>query len=156
MLQSFGRSVQCARYVKPSGFLAAILGLALLASLGPANLSATPQSLWKLDAVLKGNARQRGGYSRVIVHTDPAHPKNDIRQLIRELGGKLGRTLPAISAQVAFVPNAALVALADSPLSNASRSIASSLERWNARRRRLAHVRSGRVSVSMGPASASP
>jgi len=103
-------------YVKPSGFLAAILGLAMLASLGPANLAATPQLLWKLDAVLKGNARQRGGYSRVIVHTDPAHPKKDIRQLIRELGGKLGRTLPAISAQVAFVPNAALVALADSPL----------------------------------------
>ena len=102
--------------VKPSGLLAAILGLALITSLGPADLTATPDPLKKLDPVLQGKARHRAGYSRVIIHTDPAHSRKDLLQLIRAVGGVVGRKLPAIAAQVAFVPTEALATLAASPI----------------------------------------
>src|ERR1700752_4167071 len=102
--------------VKPARFLAAVLGLALITSFRPADLTATPDPLKKLDPVLKEKARHREGYSRVIIHTDPAHSRKDILQLIRAVGGVVGRRLPAMAAQVAFVPTDALAALAASPI----------------------------------------
>jgi serine protease AprX len=103
-------------YFNPARFLAALLALLLLITLDPVHLAASPHSLVKLDAVLRGKARHRDGYSRVIVRFDDSNSRKRISQLIRDLGGKLGRKLPAISSQVALVPNAALGALAASPV----------------------------------------
>jgi subtilisin family serine protease len=103
-------------HVKPARFLATLLALALLAALGPVYLAARPDPAEKLDSVLKGNAKHRSGFSRVIVRIDPAHPKKEIAQLIRSLGGKLGRKLPSISSQVALVPNESLDDLVANPL----------------------------------------
>ena len=85
-------------YFNPARFLAALLALLLLVSLGPVHLAASPHSLVKLDSVLRVKARHRDGYSRVIVRFDDSNSKKRISQLIRDLGGKLGRKLPAISS----------------------------------------------------------
>ena len=102
--------------LKRARFLATLLGLALLTPLGPANLSATPDPLKKLDPALKGRARKSHGYSRVIVRTGTANAGNAVDALIRGAGGMSGRKLPSTSSQVAVVPNAALRGLAASPI----------------------------------------
>ena len=102
--------------LKRARFLATLLGLSLLTPLGPANLSATPDGLKKLDSALKGRARKLHGYSRVIVRTGTANSGKAVDALIRGAGGMSGRKLPSTASQVAFVPNAALRGLAASPI----------------------------------------
>ena len=102
--------------LKRARFLATLLGLALLTPLGPANISATPDPLKKLDPALKGRARKTHGYSRVIVRTGTAKAGNAVDALIRGAGGMSGRKLPSTSSQVAVVPNVALRGLAASPI----------------------------------------
>ena len=102
--------------LKPTRFLAALIGLAVLTPLGPTRLAASPDVLRKLDRVLQARTRQPSGYSRVIVRTRPTTSVNGIGPLIRDAGGVSGRQLSTIESQVAVVPNAALRVLAASPL----------------------------------------
>ena len=55
--------------LKRARFLATLLGVTLVVPLGPANLSATPDPLKKLDPALTARVRQSDGFSRVIVRT---------------------------------------------------------------------------------------
>ena len=126
------------QHFKPARFLGVLLGLALLNPLGPAHLAATPDALKKLDTALHGRTQHHAGYSRVIVRSVATNSNKNLGQLIREIGGVPGRKLPAIASQVAFVPNAALDALAASPLVERV-----SLDR-DGRRHDGAHRRDGR------------
>jgi serine protease AprX len=102
--------------VKPIRFLAALIGLAMVTSLGPTRLAASPDDLGKLDRVLQARTRQATGYSRVIVRTRPTISVKGVGPLLRSAGGIFGRELSTIESQVAIVPNAALSVLAASPL----------------------------------------
>ena len=102
--------------LKRARFLATLLGVPLVVLLGPANLSATPDALRKLDPALTTRARQSDGFSRIIVRTGTATSGKARDALIREAGGMSGRKLPSTSSQVAVVPNAALRGLAASPI----------------------------------------
>ena len=84
--------------------------------MSPVRLHASnSRSIAGLDAMLQERAARGTGRSPVIVRTNerdlPA-----VRALLSAAGGRLGRTLPGIAAQVAFVPDAALAALAGHPL----------------------------------------
>jgi hypothetical protein len=100
--------------LKRARFLATLLGVTLVVPLGPANLSATPDPLKKLDHALTARARQYDGFSRVIVRTGTANSGNVVDALIRGAGGISVRKLPSTSSNVAVVPNAALRGLAAS------------------------------------------
>ena len=102
--------------VKPFRFLAALIGLAMVTSLGPTRLAASPDALRKLDRVLQARTRQTNGYSRVIVQTRPTISVRGLGPLLRSAGGISGRQLSTIESQVAVVPNSALGVLAASPL----------------------------------------
>ena len=102
--------------LKRPRFLAALLGLAMLAPLEPTHLAASPDVLWKLDRVLQARTGQLHGYSRVIVRIRSTISVTGAGSLIRGAGGVPGRQLSASESQVAVVPNAALRILAASPL----------------------------------------
>jgi serine protease AprX len=86
-----------------------ILGLGLpappLVSLG------NPGNLDKLDPLLQPLASLNTGFAQVIVRASDATSLAAVALAIQQVGGTLGRQLPIIDAQVADVPNAALLAL---------------------------------------------
>jgi serine protease AprX len=97
-------------------FLAAltmIAGVAPVASAQPARPSVEPS---KLDPLLRKHASLPGGFSRVIVRVDDANSLAKLVPLIQQVGGRLGRRLPILKGQVAYLPNAALTAIANSAL----------------------------------------
>ena len=70
----------------------------------------------KLAPVLRKHASLPGGWSRVILRAGDANALAKLRPLIQNAGGRLGRRLPFLKGQVAYVPNAMLTALANSTL----------------------------------------
>ena len=91
--------------------LAVFLAIVILA---PAAIVATPSSAKsKLGPLARGRAARTSGSSQVIVRTTDATSVARVADAIERVGGKLGRTLPLLKAQVADVPNVALTALAD-------------------------------------------
>jgi serine protease AprX len=71
-------------------------------------------SIAKLDPLLQPRASNSTGYSQVIVRARDAVSLDSVAALIQNLGGSLGLRLPIIDAQAAYVPNAALLLLANS------------------------------------------
>ena len=98
--------------------LVARLRLSLLATLvagaalTPASVTvgAAPAGSQKLGPLAKERAARGVGESRVIVRIAN---RDAARSAILAVGGKLGRSLPGNSSQVAIVPNAALAQLAE-------------------------------------------
>ncbi len=86
--------------------------LLLVAALTPSSITvgAAPRESHKLAPVAKERAARRAGQSRVIVRIAD---RNAARSAILAVGGKLGRSLPGISSQVAIVPDEALAQLAE-------------------------------------------
>jgi len=87
--------------------------LVVVAALTPASITvdAAPGASRKLAPVAKERAARALGQSTVIVRIAD---RNAARSAILAVGGKLGRSLPGISSQVATVPDAALAQLAES------------------------------------------
>jgi serine protease AprX len=83
------------------------------AALTPASVTvgAVPRGSHKLAPVAKERAARAAGQSTVIVRIAD---RDAAREAILAVGGKLGRSLPGISSQVATVPDAALAQLAES------------------------------------------
>jgi serine protease AprX len=95
-------------------FLATLVMSAVLAPIASAQAATPPPKLSKLASILRKHTSLSGGWSRVIVRAGDANALAKVRPLIRQAGGRLGRTLPTLKGQVAYVPNAALTALANS------------------------------------------
>ena len=87
--------------------------LLLVTALTPSSITvgAEPGGSHKLGPLAKERAARGVGESRVIVRIAD---RNAARSAILAVGGKLGRSLPGISSQVAIVPDAALAQLAES------------------------------------------
>ena len=88
-----------------------------LAALAPAAMSASGEapgnpSVAKLDRELRDRARAPRGRSRVILHLKPGASADSA---IRGLDGIVGRRLPSVGGQVAYVPDSALDALSHIP-----------------------------------------
>ena len=92
--------------------LSLLATLFLVAALTPASVTvgAAPGGSQKLGPLAKQRAARGIGESRVIVRIAD---RNAARSAILAVGGKLGRSLPGISSQVATVPDAALAQLAE-------------------------------------------
>src|SRR4030095_2840305 len=71
-------------------------------------------SLDKLDPLLQIASGNPSGRSRIIVRATSSQTLASLAPLIQQLGGVLGRQLSIIDAQVADIPNTALLALAAS------------------------------------------
>ena len=86
--------------------------LFLVAALTPASITvgAAPAGSRKLGPLAKERALRGAGVSRVIVRIAD---RNAARSAILAVGGTLGRSLPGISSQVAWVPDTALAQLAE-------------------------------------------
>ena len=93
--------------------LSLLATLFVVAALTPASITvdAAPEGSRKLAPVAKQRAARAEGESTVIVRIAD---RNAARSAILAVGGKLGRSLPGISSQVATVPDAALAQLAES------------------------------------------
>ena len=93
--------------------LSLLATLVVVAALTPASITvdAAPGASGKLAPVAKERAARALGQSTVIVRIAD---RNAARSAILAVGGKLGRSLPGISSQVATVPDAALAQLAES------------------------------------------
>jgi subtilisin family serine protease len=102
--------------VLPRYFVATLMVSAALAPISSAQAATPPPKLAKLASVLRKHASLPGGWSRVIVRAGNASALAKVRPLIQQAGGRLGRTLPILKGQVAYVPNAALTALVESAL----------------------------------------
>jgi serine protease AprX len=89
-------------------------GLALTAALVLIAVPAwaAPGDHPKLDSTLNSRARNGSGFSRVIVVYQPGA---DASSDVKRFGGKLGRQLTLIGAQVMELPNGQLKKLADHP-----------------------------------------
>lgn len=81
-----------------------------------AGLHAAPEGLSKLDPLLRQRARVPARRSQVIVRAVDAASLEALPATAARLGGTLGRRLPGITSRVMVVPDAALRALAESPL----------------------------------------
>src|SRR4029453_7943559 len=92
--------------------LSLLATLLLVAALTPASVTvgAAPVGSQKLGPLAKERAARGIGESRVIVRIAD---RNAARSAILAVGGKLGRSLPGISSQVATVPDTALAQLAE-------------------------------------------
>jgi serine protease AprX len=97
-------------------FVATLMMSGSLTPVASAQAATPPPKLSKLASVLRKHASLSGGWSRVIVRAGDANALAKVRPLIQQSGGRLGRTLPNLKGQVAYVPNAALTALAKSAL----------------------------------------
>ncbi|MGE5813785.1 MAG: S8 family peptidase [Acidobacteriota bacterium] len=72
--------------------------------------------VWKLGPEARQRAAARGkGWSRVIVSATDAAAVPRLRRLIEQTGGSAGRHLRSINGHVAYIPDAALQALARDP-----------------------------------------
>src|SRR5262245_14151171 len=93
--------------------LSLLATLFVVSALTPASITvdAAPEGSRKLAPVAKERAARAAGQSTVIVRVAD---RNVARSAILAVGGKLGRSLPGISSQVATVPDAALAQLAES------------------------------------------
>jgi serine protease AprX len=102
---------------RSSRLLALILFIAAAVSSAPTMMagSATAKAD-KLDRVLKARASLLTGSSRVIIRGADGASEDSVSTLIRVAGGSSRRALRLIGAEVADVPNVALLALADDPL----------------------------------------
>jgi serine protease AprX len=100
--------------VKRPYSVAILFALTILATVEPTRLAASTDALGKLDALLQGRSRAVQGESRVIVRTKLSLPLADL--LVRSVGGRVLGRIPSIASNVVVVPNAALRALASSPL----------------------------------------
>ena len=97
-------------------FLAALMMSAALTPVASAQAAAPAVKLTKLHPLLRKQASLAGGWSRVIVRAGDAKSLSKILALIQQTGGRSGRALPILKARVAYVPNAALTAIANSAL----------------------------------------
>jgi serine protease AprX len=97
-------------FVAPS-----LLALLVIALLGPVSASAqvgASESLPKLGPLVRAASRT-AGWSRVIVRAKDAAATAAVESALGAVGGQLGRRLNQINGRVAYVPNAALTALAE-------------------------------------------
>jgi serine protease AprX len=94
--------------------LATLIALAVVTPVEPTHIAAFSDAS-KLDAVLALRANQFAGESRVIVQSTDGVSLPRIVSLVQLGGGRLGRSLPGIAAQVAVVPNGVLRLLSASP-----------------------------------------
>jgi serine protease AprX len=74
-----------------------------------------PAVLAKLDPLIKSRLTWSGD-SRVIVQAASLETLGEVALLITDAGGTLGRELPIVNGRAATLPNAAVLALAASPL----------------------------------------
>jgi serine protease AprX len=97
-------------------FLAVLMMSAALTPVASAQAATPAVNLTKLHPLLRKHASLPGGWSRVIVRASDAKSLSKILALIQQAGGRSGRALPILKARVAYVPNAALTAIANSAL----------------------------------------
>ena len=91
-----------------------LIGVLLLAGLftpASVHLSASPSNTAKLGPLARERAQRSSGHTQVILRVASL---GAARSAVVAAGGKLGRTLPSISGQVATMPNAALAGLSNS------------------------------------------
>ena len=93
--------------------LSLLATLFVVSALTPASITvdAAPEASRKLAPIAKQRAARADGQSTVIVRIGD---RKAARSAILAVGGKLGRSLPGISSQVATVSDAALARLAES------------------------------------------
>jgi serine protease AprX len=97
--------------------VAALALVAALIPLQPTHLVAAPDTLAKLDSLLKVRSAKSNGHSRVIIHLKADASLSVIDGLVkRAAGGAIGRRLAAIGGRVAYVSNGLLKQLAANPL----------------------------------------
>ena len=96
--------------------LAALMTIAAFTPVASAQAATPSVNASKLAPVLRKHVSLPGGWSRVIVRAGDASALSKLRPLIQLAGGRLGRSLPLLKGQVAYVPNAVLTVLANSPL----------------------------------------
>ncbi len=93
--------------------------LLLVAGAGPSASSPRPPAsagpLAKLDSTLQRRVSRLTGRSRVILTAADGAPADSVDRIVRRAGGTSGRALRSIGGQVAYLPNAALRALAAHP-----------------------------------------
>jgi serine protease AprX len=115
--------------------VAALSVITAFGATGSAARPASPPAHPKLDPVLQQRASLGTGKSRVIVRLTPRASRVILKTVLQQLGGTSGRALSIINGQVISLPNAALKALAASPLVeriSVDRAIGGSMERTNA------------------------
>ena len=120
-----------ARVIRLSAALTVLLAFATTGL--PAG--ATKPALSKFDQALQQRAASASGHTRIIIRLAPAASRAAATRLLEQLGGTAGRALPIINGQAASLPNAALAALAASPLVehvSLDRVVAGSVERTGA------------------------
>ena len=96
--------------------LSALFLIAVSLACTSARLGASREAVTKLDPLLRKSAALTSGHSAVIVQTVAGLPLSAVDLLIKGAGGAVRRSLPGSRSQVALVPNAALAALAASPV----------------------------------------
>ena len=98
--------------------LAVVTLIAAVAAVASAQAATISLKHSKLSPLLRQHASLPGGWSRVMVRAADTKSLAQVAPLIQQAGGRLGRKLPILKAQVAYVPNTALTALANSALVN--------------------------------------
>ena len=99
--------------IRPA-LLMTLIGVLLLGGLftpASVHLSASPSNAAKLGPLARERAQRSSGHTQVILRVASL---GAARSAVVAAGGRLGRTLPSISGQVATMPNAALDALSNS------------------------------------------
>jgi serine protease AprX len=116
--------------------VAALLFAAAVGHSTPAHLGAAPAgSPVKLDPVLQQRATRLLGRSRVIVRATDGALLPSVIQIVRQAGGRIGRSLPIVDGLVADVSNVFLPILAANPAVqhvSLDRAIAGAMERTGA------------------------
>ena len=101
---------------KVTRLLAALTVAAIFGSAVPGPMAAQGSSHRKLDRVLQERATSAAGQSRVIIRLKKGVSRTAAKDALKLLGVTSGRILPIINGQAASLPNAALAAVANSPL----------------------------------------
>ena len=99
-------------------FLLSLATFIAIAVLGPAARAQAPtpsSHASKLGPIVKSRAARAKGWSHVIIRATHAASVGRVGNAIERVGGKLGRALPLSQSRVAYVPDAALTALAEDP-----------------------------------------
>ena len=116
--------------------LLAALTVSAMFGLGAVRLSAEPPAAHtKMDPLARQRSSSAAGHSRVIIRIAPRAQEAAAKAIVEQLGGTSGRSLPIINGFVASLPDAALAALAASPLIDhvsVDRDVVGTLDRTSA------------------------
>jgi subtilisin family serine protease len=115
-------------------FVRRAAALLVIAYASPA-LAQSAVALQKLDGVAKARIAKANGRSRVVIQMADRQALASAAALLGQHGGSIRRTLQSINAHVVTLPNAAIAAIAESPLVtrlSVDRSAAAANERTSA------------------------